>query len=67
MEHLLCNDAMQLVQSSGHSVVLTNVASSASGHYKCEISAEAPSFETDTREAILHVVGQCTCNHSITF
>ena len=38
-------------------VLLKNVTSDAEGTYKCEVSTEAPVFDTDYKEANLTVVG----------
>lgn len=38
-------------------VLLRNVTLAAEGVYKCEISTEAPYFDTDYREANLSIIG----------
>lgn len=40
------------------SVMLTQVDPSTSGLFRCEVSAEAPSFETADREAEFNVIGE---------
>ncbi|KAK4027416.1 hypothetical protein OUZ56_016462 [Daphnia magna] len=42
--------------SSSTNVLLTNVDAATSGLYRCEVSAEAPGFETADREAQFHVI-----------
>ncbi|XP_077558520.1 uncharacterized protein LOC144173997 [Haemaphysalis longicornis] len=42
--------------SSGSSVVLVNVQRSASGTYRCEVSSEAPNFETVSKEKVMNVI-----------
>ena len=39
-------------------VLLRNVTAAAEGVYKCEVSTEAPYFDTDYEEANLSVVGK---------
>ena len=41
-------------------VLLRNVTAAAEGVYKCEISTEAPYFDTDFEEANLSVIGERT-------
>jgi len=43
-------------KSSKHTVVLFDLQLEASGTYRCEVSAEAPSFRTKHREAVMMVV-----------
>lgn len=39
-------------------VLLRNITSAAEGVYKCEVSTEAPYFDTDYEEANLSVIGK---------
>lgn len=48
----------QMTLSSSSSVVLVNVETASSGNYRCEVSIEAPSFETDVEEAPFIVLGK---------
>lgn len=43
-------------KSGKHSVYLTNLELEASGNYRCEVSAEAPSFRTKHEEKLMVVV-----------
>jgi hypothetical protein len=47
-----------MANSTARSVVLLNVSPESSGVYRCEVSVEGPSFETDSREAVLRVIGE---------
>ena len=47
----------QLSKSNAQKVYLQNVNLNTRGKYRCEISAEAPSFTTDAKEAILEIHG----------
>lgn len=47
--------SVDLDQSNGSHVLLRNVDFETEGNYRCEISAEAPSFQTITAEKALHV------------
>ena len=40
-------------------VTLKSVSVEAEGTYKCEVSTEAPVFDTDYKEANLTIIGQC--------
>lgn len=44
--------------STAHTVILMNMEAIGSGVYRCVVSVEAPNFETDYRDAILHVIGK---------
>lgn len=46
--------------SSENVVVLSSVQLSSSGVYRCEVSGEAPSFETVTEHREMMVVGKLT-------
>lgn len=50
--------ALQLHNSSNTQVVLQSVNLSSSGRYRCEVSAEAPSFQTVTDHGDMIVVGE---------
>jgi len=43
--------------STEREVVLDDVDFAASGHYRCDVSGDAPAFHTDSREGLLFVVG----------
>lgn len=49
----------QLHNSTDTQVVLTNVSLKATGRYRCEVSAEAPSFQTVSDHGDMIVVGEC--------
>jgi len=42
----------------GGRVLLKNITADAGGTYKCEVSTEAPSFDTDYKQANLTIVGE---------
>ena len=44
-------------RSNGSLLVLQDVSLETSGRYKCEVLAEAPSFDTLNQHAILTVIG----------
>lgn len=46
---------MQLLKSGENTVTLKSVSRSQSGHYQCEVSADAPLFHTETQGANLLV------------
>jgi hypothetical protein len=48
----------QLSKSNETQVVLRNIQHSNNGTYRCEVSAEAPYFETDFKEANMSVIGK---------
>ena len=48
---------MKTLSSTSTNVILANVCASTSGLYRCEVSAEAPGFETADREAHFNVIG----------
>ena len=48
---------MQMDHSNESVVTIRNVKSRNTGKYRCEVSGEAPDFETDYREAHMSVVG----------
>lgn len=41
-------------------VLLQNVTLAAEGVYKCEVSTEAPNFNTDYKESNLSIIGELT-------
>ena len=47
---------LQKSQSSKQQVVLTNLSLDSAGTYKCEVSAEAPSFRTKSASQAMVVV-----------
>jgi hypothetical protein len=48
----------QLQNSTDNQVVLDNVSLSSTGRYRCEVSAEAPSFQTVSDHGDMIVVGE---------
>lgn len=74
-----CSRAFQIHNSTDSSVVLENVNLSTSGRFRCEVSGEAPSFQTVSDHGDMIVVGEFSAwalyilsspihnaNHSIT-
>ena len=51
-----------MVNSNESMVTVRDVKRANSGTYRCEVSGEAPDFETDYREANMSVVGNCHWN-----
>ena len=51
---------LQKIQSSEEELLLRSVDLDTTGLYRCEISGEAPLFQTASREAVLAVVGKFT-------
>ena len=49
---------LQKIQSSEEELLLRSVDLDTTGLYRCEISGEAPLFQTASREAVLAVVGK---------
>ena len=45
--------------STEREVVLDNVDFTTTGQYRCEVSGDAPMFQTASTEGILYVVGEC--------
>ncbi|CAK1603863.1 unnamed protein product [Parnassius mnemosyne] len=45
-------------KSSSQQVVLREATRALAGRYRCEVSADAPSFHTQVRSAYIHVVGE---------
>ncbi len=43
-------------------VLLQNVTLAAEGVYKCEVSTEAPNFNTDYKESNLSIIGELTAS-----
>lgn len=63
MEQILCNDNVRVVYvqvslSNSREVTLRAVQRELTGNYKCEVSADAPLFHTDIREAFMMVAGK---------
>ncbi|UYV84880.1 hypothetical protein LAZ67_X003856 [Cordylochernes scorpioides] len=48
---------VQLKKSANGSVVLRKVTPSAAGTYRCEVSADAPSFQTAAADRVMIVEG----------
>jgi hypothetical protein len=48
----------QLKNCDMNSVTLTNLQFSTSGNYKCEVSTEAPNFETVAQNCNMTVMGK---------
>lgn len=49
----------QTTQSNASHVLLRNVPTSISGKFACEVSADAPTFDTSIVAADMEVVGKC--------
>jgi len=49
---------LQLSHSSDNTVTLREVNLQGTGDYRCEVSGEAPSFQTDFKKAHMIVVGK---------
>jgi len=49
---------LQKLKSDAHSVHLKSVRHEQTGVYKCEVSADAPFFDTDVVSAQMTVVGK---------
>lgn len=47
-----------MVSSVNNSVILQDIDKSTSGRFKCEVSADAPSFQTEVVKAELIVKGE---------
>ena len=58
---------MQMGNSNESVVTIRNVKSSNTGKYRCEVSGEAPDFETDYREAHMSVVGMKNFSFSVSY
>lgn len=52
------NLIQQLHNSTDRVIVLENVNLSSSGRYRCEVSGEAPSFQTVSDHGLMTVVGK---------
>lgn len=48
----------QVSRSTSQQVVLREASRALAGRYRCEVSADAPSFHTQVRSAYIHVVGE---------
>lgn len=44
--------------STEQEIVLDDVSFETTGHYRCEVSGDAPMFQTASNEGILYVVGK---------
>ena len=56
-----CNNFfLQIHNSTDTVVVLNSVNLSSTGNYRCEVSAEAPSFQTVSEHGFMQVVGELT-------
>ena len=44
--------------STEREIVLDDVDFTTTGHYRCEVSGDAPMFQTASNEGILYVVGK---------
>jgi hypothetical protein len=51
----------QMSESDDHSVTLTNLPRDMSGHYKCEVSTDAPLFHTQIKESYITIIGKLHC------
>ncbi|XP_023288765.1 uncharacterized protein LOC105698953 [Orussus abietinus] len=49
-------DKVDTAQSNNHHVVLTNVQPDLAGKYRCEVSADFPTFHTEMVSSYMHVV-----------
>lgn len=58
---LFCLVSKQLHNSTDTQVVLDNVNLASTGRYRCEVSAEAPSFQTVSDHGDMIVVGESGC------
>lgn len=50
----------QVDKSDLHTVVMRSVTLETSGRYRCEVSADAPTFHTAMVARWMHVVGECS-------
>ncbi|CAH0727975.1 unnamed protein product, partial [Brenthis ino] len=50
---------VDISRSTSQQVVLREATRALAGRYRCEVSADAPSFHTQVRSAFIHVVGKC--------
>ena len=48
--------------STEREIVLDDVDFTTTGHYRCEVSGDAPMFQTASNEGILYVVGKYFLN-----
>jgi hypothetical protein len=53
---------LQLQKSDYRSVTLVNLQFNTSGTYRCEVSTEAPNFETVAQNSNMTVMGKYHCN-----
>jgi len=60
--NLLPFDLFQEKHSTAESVVLRTLELASSGKYRCEVSAEAPSFQTVTNHSSMLTVGKYLLN-----
>lgn len=57
----------QIHHSTERSIALNSVELTSTGRYRCEVSAEAPAFQTVSDHADMSVVGKYLQNHSGTY
>ncbi|CAH2107677.1 unnamed protein product [Euphydryas editha] len=50
--------SLPVSRSTSQQVVLRDATRALAGRYRCEVSADAPSFHTQVRSAYIHVVGE---------
>jgi len=48
--------SVDISESDDHSVTLTNLPRDMSGHYKCEVSTDAPLFHTQIKESYITII-----------
>lgn len=56
--YFIYNLFVQISRSGAHRVVLQQATPAMAGRFRCEVSADAPTFHTDIRSAPLEVVGK---------
>jgi hypothetical protein len=57
--NLFCIYFVQLDESNANRLVLRSITAETAGRFRCEVSAEAPSFETVSGHADMTVVRKC--------
>ena len=55
----MCYYCVQLDESNANRLVLRSITAETAGRFRCEVSAEAPSFETVSGHADMTVVRKC--------
>lgn len=55
---------LQISKSNEKQVALNEVRRELTGYYKCEVSADAPSFHTDIKSALVIIIGKLSENLS---